>query len=292
MDTLRDENTGDIATAGFLMQLEEEENESNTIESKLCALNKARDDLRTTGAVTARTLRAIKRRGARPPDNREPLNSTDVYKMVEAGSRLLEEYQSLGRSRRTEGSTDQARRQDLKQRMQRFAACVLAFTLLLRQGTARALEGRDVVLSGSDKIIVTLRKVKHQSFPRDKTLHGPIQVWFRKLIQESVISISHQGRLFHLLPEYDPNEWLKICLASLKIRPPPGKSYSFHSLRIGGTTALTRPGTPVPIENVRLLGCWKSTDGMRSYQRFESKDGDFNSFFWRFLCPQELTWTT
>ena len=79
-------------------------------------------------------------------------------------------------------------------------------------------------------------------------------------------------------------------IKELKITPPPRCYYSWHSLRIGGATALARQNSPVPRETLQAWGNWKSLAAMENYFQFDSPPGLHDKLFWNYLVSA-ADWT-
>ena len=79
-------------------------------------------------------------------------------------------------------------------------------------------------------------------------------------------------------------------IKELKINPPPRCYYSWHSLRIGGATALARQNSPVPRETLQAWGNWKSLAAMENYFQFDSPPGLHDKLFWNYLVSA-ADWT-
>ena len=159
---------------------------------------------------------------------------------------------------------------------------MIGFALLLRDSSVRGLKGDSLILE-KNKVVFYIEKEKWKTKTRPMEVGGELGRAVKRFVGSGIIELGHPGRLFELCP--DPNKTLKWCLKQLKVKPPPRCSYSFHSLRIGGATALGRQTCPVDKQTLKAWGNWKSSSAMEKYFRFDSKAGSRDKHFWDYLVP-------
>ena len=277
----------DVTVAYYVYQLDQRGLATSTITSKVSALNKVAEDLAT--CLTKRALESIRRRPPREPD-RWPLNSDHVFKIKESADKQLEAFNLLsGQYTRQKGITVGAERSEMLKKVQRKVACIMGFALLLRKSSIVSILAQDIRVL-PESVDITIRKEKFKSKPHLMTVGGALAQWLKEYIASGVLPTTGEQEIFKGL-QGDPNLWLKETLQELKIRPPPHTNFTWHSLRIGGTTALTRSGSPVPLEVTQQWGNWRgnhANTAMRDYQRFDSKPGSHDNFFFNHL--QRNTW--
>ena len=79
-------------------------------------------------------------------------------------------------------------------------------------------------------------------------------------------------------------QWLQVACASVGAAPPPGFTWSSHSLRKGGATAAYHAG--VPLGTIRYLGAWaKHSAVVNDYIDFAAQNTPAGAFFFGWLTP-------
>lgn len=287
LDVIQDPGQQDVLLALFIRGLSNKKLAESTIRSKVSAINKVREDLQD--CLTKRDLEAVRHKTGEE-DTRGVINSTICFKIKELADENLIQYERMRQhSTRHKTKELQQNREELQRSLQQQVATIMGFSLLLRQSSMKALLGKDLVLSETSvEIVVTKEKWKNR--PRRMTLQGAIGTWIRKFVAAEVLQPSLERGvlpLFHLLGT-NPNLWLKEALHAAQIRVPRNQKhlrFSWHSLRIGGTTALCQPDSPVPRDVVQHWGGWNDSTTIKSYQRYGITPGDQDEFFFGHLRP-------